>query len=288
MATVPLPTHKLPEACLMLAHTGVTHFKKSGWVHPRSSYWVVDLLNQGQQQQRIGKGRIFVRFSGVVALYAPSCCYHEFQCAGESIHESFMIFSAWGQLESDLRRLVGARGWCHFLDTDSEIGRRLHRLGDLLSRRALSFEILGHAVMLEVLGTLLAARRISPTTREVGVEKCSGKRDLVRLVESFVRDHVTESLAVEDLASHVKMSLPAFARTYPRLAGETPSRTIRRIRLQAAKGLLLAEGVSVKECAMRLGFSSEFHFSRMFKKFEGIPPSRYVEILSRRRESAQD
>ncbi|MFZ4599329.1 MAG: helix-turn-helix transcriptional regulator [Terrimicrobiaceae bacterium] len=86
----------------------------------------------------------------------------------------------------------------------------------------------------------------------------------------------------------MKMSLPTFARSYPRIAGETPSRTIRRMKLQVAKSLLLAEGTSVKECAERLGFSSEFHFSRLFKKLEGIPPSKYAEYLSRRQGAHQE
>jgi len=35
----------------------------------------------------------------------------------------------------------------------------------------------------------------------------------------------------------------------------------------------------VKECADRLGFSSEFHFSRLFKRVEGMPPTRYPQTL---------
>jgi len=279
---------KLPKAVLELAHTGVTHFRTSRWVHPHSSYWVVDQINQGRQQQRIGKGKVFSRLSGIVALYAPTCRYHEFQKAGDSIHESFMVFSAWEHLEASLHRLVGVRGWCHFLDPDDQIRVRLQRLGDLVFRRSPSFELLGHAVMLEVLGMLLAAPRVGPTTCEVGSRKPADRRDLVHQVESFVREHIVEPLGVEDLAFHLKMSLPTFARLYPRVAGETPSRSIRRIKLQVAKGLLLAEGISVKECAIRLGFSSEFHFSRLFKRHEGIPPSHYAEVLSRRRGRGRD
>lgn len=281
-------TDQLPKAVLKLAHAGTTHFKTSGWVHPHSTYWVVDQINQGQQQQRIGNNKPFTRLSGIVALYAPTCRYHELQCAGDSIHESFMVFSAWEDLEAKLSRLVGTRGWCHFLDPDNQVSTRLKRLADLVSHRNPSFELLGHAAMLELLGMLLAAPRVNPTTREVCPDKTTVKRDIVQQVECFVRDHITEPLSVEDLASHLKMSLPTFARTYPRVAGETPSRTIRRIKLQAAKSLLLAEGTSVKECALRLGFSSEFHFSRLFKNLEGISPSKYAEVLSRRRGKARD
>jgi AraC-like DNA-binding protein len=76
------------------------------------------------------------------------------------------------------------------------------------------------------------------------------------------------------------MSTSAFAHAYPRLAGESPYCTVRRLKLEAAKRFLLQDGLSVKECAERLGFSSEFHFSRLFKRLEGLSPTRYRHVLT--------
>jgi len=75
------------------------------------------------------------------------------------------------------------------------------------------------------------------------------------------------------------MSVSAFAHAYPRRAGESPNRTVRRLKLEAAKRFLLQDGLNVKECAERLGFSSEFHFSRLFKRVEGMSPSDYRRAL---------
>ena len=86
-------------------------------------------------------------------------------------------------------------------------------------------------------------------------------------------------MRVADLARHAKMSVSAFAHAYPRRAGESPYRTVQRLKLEAAKRLLLQDGLSVKECAERLGFSSEFHFSRLFKRLEGMSPMRYRQAL---------
>jgi len=139
-----------------------------------------------------------------------------------------------------------------------------------------------HAAMLELIGILIASSKIAPSRREIRTEIRGGKRNLVQTVESFVQSHASEPLTVADLAAHLKMSLPTFARIYPDLAGETPGCTVRRLKVEAAKRLLLAEGLSVKECALRLGFSSEVHFSRLFKRLEGLPSSDYAGSLSRR------
>jgi AraC-like DNA-binding protein len=55
---------------------------------------------------------------------------------------------------------------------------------------------------------------------------------------------------------------------------------VQRLKLEAAKCFLLQEGLSVKECAVRLGFSSEFHLSRLFKRLEGLSPTRYRHALT--------
>jgi len=272
----------LPQAALQLAHTGVTRFSESRWTHHCNPHWILDVINQGQQKQRVGNGKNFIRRSGLAAFYAPGCTYHEHQATGESIHESFMVFSSWGALGATLRRLVGRREWCHIVDPDHRIGQRLQHLGDLVFHRRPGFELLAHAAMLELVGILITSSKVSPLRREIRAEIRGRKRDLVQTVESFVRSHATEPLTVADLAAHLKMSLPTFARIYPDLAGETPGCTVRRLKVEAAKRLLLAEGLSIKECALRLGFSSEFHFSRLFKRLEGLPPSDYAGSLSQR------
>jgi len=274
--------HQLPEAKLNVAHNGITRFQTTWWTYHLDSSWGLDVINQGQQRQRIGSGKAFTRMSGVVAFYAPKCVYHEYQTAGETIHESFMTFSTWGELEKMLRPLVGKRGWCHIHDPEHTIAGRLQRLGDLVFQRRPGYQLLAHAAMLELLGILLVTSMVAPTRRELQSETQGSKRHLVQTVERFVRDHIAESLGVEDLAVHLKMSVPTFARIYPRLARETPCRTIRRLKMEAAKSLLLANNLSVKECALQLGFSSEFHFSRTFKRIEGLAPSDYVKALSDR------
>jgi len=273
---------QLPEARLNVAHNGITTFRATRWTYHSHPFWGLDVINQGQQKQRIGSGKAFTRMSGVVAFYAPKCVYHEDQTERETIHESFMTFSTWGELEKMLRLLVGKRGWCHIHDPEHTIADRLQRLGDLVFQRRPGYQLLAHAAMLELLGLLLVTSMVAPTRRELRSETPGRKRHLVQAVERFVRDHIAESLRVEDLAAHMKMSLPTFARIYPRFARETPCRTIRRLKMAAAKNLLLANDLSVKECALQLGFSSEFHFSRTFKRIEGHAPSHYVKALSHR------
>lgn len=269
------------EARLLLAYTGVTRFVVTRWKHCRHRWWVLDYINQGQQQQRVGRGKAFTRFGGVAALYAPGRDYCERQIAGGSVEESYIMFDARGAAGAWLRQLTGVKGWCHFRDPDRVIGAALRRAAELVFYRQPAFHLLAHSVLMELLGLLVTASPLAAKLRAVRTESGAGRRDdLIGAVERFIGDHIAEPVRVADLAAHAKMSASVFARAYSRLADESPYRTVQRLKLEAAKRFLLQDGLSVKECAARLGFSSEFHFSRLFKRLEGLSPTRYRHALT--------
>jgi AraC-like DNA-binding protein len=269
------------EAALLQAHTGETRFVVTRWKYRSYRWWVLDYINQGQQQQRIGRGKTFTRVSGVAALYAPGRDYGERQIAGGSVDESYIMFEARDAEEAWLRQLAGVKGWCHFYDPDHLLGASLRRAAEIVFYRRPGFHLLAHGTLMEQLGLLLTASPVAPNLREIRAESGADRRhELIGAVERFIGDHISEPVREADLARHVKMSKFAFAHAYPRLAGESPCCTVRRLKLEAAKRFLLHDGLSVKECAERLGFSSEFHFSRLFKRLEGLPPTRYRQALT--------
>jgi AraC-like DNA-binding protein len=269
------------EARLLLAYTGGTRFAVTRWKHCRHRWWVLDYINQGHQQQRVGRGKAFTRVSGVAALYAPGCGYFERQIAGGSVDESYIMFDARGAEEAWLRQLAGVKGWCHFYDPDHLIGASIRRTAKLVFHRRPGFHLLAHGALMEQLGLLLTASPVAPNLRDIRAESGAARRhELIDAAERFISDHITKPVRVADLARHAKMSPSAFAHAYPRLAGESPYCTVRRLKLEAAKRFLLQDGLSVKECAERLGFSSEFHFSRLFKRLEGLSPTRYRQVLT--------
>ena len=48
------------------------------------------------------------------------------------------------------------------------------------------------------------------------------------------------------------------------------------MRIDKAKQLL-ANGLSVTETGLQIGFENPFHFSRLFKNIEGISPSQFKQ-----------
>lgn len=76
-----------------------------------------------------------------------------------------------------------------------------------------------------------------------------------------------------DLSREVGMSRSQLHRKLQILAGKTPSRFIRSLRLKKAKVLLANKVGNVSEIADRTGFSSLSYFSQVFIEEFGYPPS---------------
>ncbi len=55
-----------------------------------------------------------------------------------------------------------------------------------------------------------------------------------------------------------------------------PNEYLTRFRINKAAALLRSSNLSVGEAAYSTGFSDQLYFSRVFKKYKGVPPSKYV------------
>ncbi len=94
-------------------------------------------------------------------------------------------------------------------------------------------------------------------------------------MQEYIRSHVDRPLPVGELAKVFDMSLASLERLFRRYTGQTPSGWIGRSRCEKAKRLLRTTTLSVGEVGALVGLPDPFHFSRFFKRIEGLPPVRY-------------
>lgn len=92
----------------------------------------------------------------------------------------------------------------------------------------------------------------------------------IRLMES----HVDQPLTMSAIARRVGLSARALEQLFARSLGETPGAYALRLRLNAARRLVLDTGEPMAAIAARTGFSSASTFSRAFASAFGEPPGR--------------
>ena len=110
-------------------------------------------------------------------------------------------------------------------------------------------------------------------------------RHKVKVVQSFVREHIAETIHVDELAAAVHMSPFHFARMFKQSVGQTPHLYIVLRRVETAKELLRDSDVPLIEVAAQAGFRTQGHFTGVFHRYTGYTP-RTFRISSRTAQEA--
>lgn len=93
-----------------------------------------------------------------------------------------------------------------------------------------------------------------------------------------VAEHFSSNSDVHFYADALNVSSRYLAQVTKRIAGKAPKTIIDDCLCNEAKQLLLSSDRTVQEIAYGLGFNSQAHFSKFFRKMTGIAPSEYRKI----------
>lgn len=93
----------------------------------------------------------------------------------------------------------------------------------------------------------------------------------------YLESHINESVRIEELAHTLGISVSGLKRLFRRYADMGVHEYFVHLKLRHAV-LLLQKGYRVTEVALRLGFSSQAHFSRVFSRAMGYAPSKVEKI----------
>ena len=101
--------------------------------------------------------------------------------------------------------------------------------------------------------------------------------DLVRNVANYVQHHLSEAITTDQIAASLFLSRQHLSRRFTQEAGIPLATFIRNEKIEEGKRLLRYTDRSVSAVAAYLGFSSQGHFSKVFKETTGVTPGEYRE-----------
>ncbi|MEH7429158.1 helix-turn-helix domain-containing protein [Priestia megaterium] len=94
----------------------------------------------------------------------------------------------------------------------------------------------------------------------------------IREVIDHIINNYEESFRIEELAEIANMSVSSLHRHFKDVTAMSPIQFQKRLRLQEARRLLLAESLDVADVAFRVGYESQSQFSREYSRMFGFPP----------------
>lgn len=113
-------------------------------------------------------------------------------------------------------------------------------------------------------------------TEQVGNLRRGGHSSKLTLdVANYVRHHLSEPVSVSDMAREFFFSRPYLSEKFKKETGQTLTDFILKEKTEEAKRLLRYSDKPLSSVGAYLGFSSQGHFARVFKKYAGVTPGEY-------------
>ncbi|MEW6146177.1 MAG: AraC family transcriptional regulator [Thermodesulfobacteriota bacterium] len=151
------------------------------------------------------------------------------------------------------------------------------RLIDLLSE-PMDIPILAPIIQREIIYRLLVSDQGARLRHIVSEE--SRSREISQAID-WLRNNFTQQLHIDDLAAQVHMSTSTFHHHFKALTAISPLQFQKRLRLNEARRLMLAERIDSGTAAFRVGYESQSQFSREYSRLFGEPPLRDITKLRR-------
>ena len=105
----------------------------------------------------------------------------------------------------------------------------------------------------------------------------TGDRRLKKCM-AFIDSHYMEHIRLEDVAKITGLSRFHFSRLFRQVTGHTFKDYLNMKRVEAAKQLLQYPEINISQACFSVGFNDASYFARLFRKYEGMSPSRFRKI----------
>lgn len=135
---------------------------------------------------------------------------------------------------------------------------------------------------------------VTALSRQAEVEYCTAVRDLssggvhsvlVVRCKNLVIQQLHAKLSVKDLARQLDVTPDYLSHLFAREEGMKLTDYITREKISSAKKHLAYTNDAYEAIAFSLGFSSQSHFSKAFKKWTGMTPKQYREQNGKQRKT---
>lgn len=141
-----------------------------------------------------------------------------------------------------------------------------------------AFDYLLKPIKVEELARVMSSFASEGKEEESGAETPEFDR-MIDNVVSEIRDHYMEDISLTSLAAKYNLSMARLSEMIKEHLKVNFSDYIASLRIQRAKELLRDESLSIQEIAEIVGYNDYFYFTKVFKKVEGISPSKYRKSI---------
>ena len=116
----------------------------------------------------------------------------------------------------------------------------------------------------------------SSTLKEKGILNLENydKTTIVNTVLEFINDNYMYNLSLDIISQNMYLSPVYISKIFKETTGDSPINYLIKLRLSKAKELLENGDQHINKVSLAVGYPDVYHFSKLFKKYYGCPPSK--------------
>ncbi len=141
------------------------------------------------------------------------------------------------------------------------------RILDLVRDQQPLYQLQASSLVLLLVAEILALQRKA--------SQPSHSEQLVERAKFLMEENLHREIDLNWIGETLGVSTSHLNQVFKSYTSMTPYQYFISIKIRKAKELLEQGYLAIKEVGFRLGFSDQYHFSRLFKQKTGIPPSRW-------------
>jgi two-component system response regulator YesN len=108
-----------------------------------------------------------------------------------------------------------------------------------------------------------------------GLEYGSNRGQIENRISRHVLETVDNKVSIEGISKALYMNRKYLGEVFRQKTGELLIEYITRVKMKRASRLLVKNGLKTYEAALMMGYKDAEYFSRIFKKYMGMSPSKY-------------
>ena len=102
------------------------------------------------------------------------------------------------------------------------------------------------------------------------------------MIKDYIAKHYgSDLLSIKEISDHVNLSASYVCTYFKNQTGKTLNQYLTEYRMEKAMRLLEDARYQIADISAKVGYSNGNYFSKSFKKFTGLTPSKYREKMLR-------
>jgi len=110
------------------------------------------------------------------------------------------------------------------------------------------------------------------------LERKEEKIDYTQNALNIIYSEYMSDITVQSIADRIGLERTYFSNLFKKEMGISPKKYLLKHRMEQAADLIKNRGYSVSVTALSVGYSDVYIFSKMFKQYYGVSPSKFKKI----------